>query len=302
MATSLFDLSRLRQHLVFLSQILVDPECVHSDLAPGQPWEFTLFPGPCWPTIYYVAVEVDDRTVRKEWNPPKWWVAFCEALNKSAGHQLIDPNLEPCPGWKIFGAVALVTAHLTKSEFDQANELDRTLKRMLHDLINVLMTYRKWHELVMCDPITTRAFGQLLNDTLAFIRSGEGQSTVLCTTSISEQPNGKKRSEGRTVPSDRKPDGPFDSDGFRYGGTEVRFGRAALPLQLVLALWDTPNHRPRESRPIGDVQHEVWGVDDVEDSTYRQLCTDVRGRFEIAGCPLNIENLQGKVRLIPRLL
>ncbi len=96
-------------------------------------------------------------------------------------------------------------------------------------------------------------------------------------------------------------DGPFGTDGFRFGGAEVHFGRAAFQQRLVLALWDAENRRPRPARPVEEVLDEVHGEGhDTTDAAYRQLCTDTRTRFEAANFPLTIENLQGTVRLAPR--
>jgi hypothetical protein len=98
-------------------------------------------------------------------------------------------------------------------------------------------------------------------------------------------------------------DGPFGTDGFRFRGVEVHFGRAALQRGLVLALWDDDIKRPREARPIEAVQDEVWGEEsDTSEAAFRSLCSEIRRRFESVECPLDIENLQGKVCLIIRPL
>jgi hypothetical protein len=108
----------------------------------------------------------------------------------------------------------------------------------------------------------------------------------------------------REAPADPpRPDGPFDPDGFNYSGVPVRFGRAGKQRALVLSLWDGKRRCPRDARKIEDVITDVWGEgNDTSDGTFRQLCHEIRGRFESAGCPLGIEILQGKVRLAPRPL
>ena len=99
----------------------------------------------------------------------------------------------------------------------------------------------------------------------------------------------------------QEPDGPFGTDGFRFRGVEVRFRRAALPRKLVLALWDEKNRRPQDARQVEDVLSQVYGeAHQTEDATFRQLCTDTRGRFQAVNMALDIECLQGKVQLIPR--
>lgn len=93
------------------------------------------------------------------------------------------------------------------------------------------------------------------------------------------------------------PDGPFDGDGFRFAGVEVRFGRAAKQYALVWALWDTAAHQPSAARAIEDVITVVYGEEnDTEDATFRQLCADVRRRFESRNLPLSIEYLNGRVQ------
>ncbi len=97
------------------------------------------------------------------------------------------------------------------------------------------------------------------------------------------------------------PDGPFGTDGFRFGGVEVEFGRAARQRTLVLALWDTETRRPRPARLIVDVMDEVYGVGhDTPDATFRQLCADTNRRFEAENIPLRVRNLQARVQLVPR--
>jgi hypothetical protein len=99
------------------------------------------------------------------------------------------------------------------------------------------------------------------------------------------------------------PDGPFDGDGFRYHGKEVRFGRAAKQQALVLALWNTRKSRPRRKRKIEDVLTEVYGHDqDTADATFRQLCSDTQRRLDAANIALKITSLQGMVYLESRPL
>jgi hypothetical protein len=106
-----------------------------------------------------------------------------------------------------------------------------------------------------------------------------------------------KTSEGETGVAD-KPDGPFDIDGFRFAGVAVRFGRAALQYRLMLALWDAKMKQLTLPRDIQDVIVEVWGDDnEIEDSTFRQLCSDTRRRLQAANCPLTIRVMEGKVQL-----
>jgi hypothetical protein len=121
-----------------------------------------------------------------------------------------------------------------------------------------------------------------------------------------EEPQG---SDGKETPDVRGsaerqphlPDGPFDTDGFRYQTVEVRFGRAVKQRSLVLALWDQVNQRPREARPLENILDEVYGEGhDTEDATFRQLCVDTRSRFEKAAMPLTITTMQGQVQLTPR--
>ncbi len=93
-------------------------------------------------------------------------------------------------------------------------------------------------------------------------------------------------------------DGPFDGDGFRFGGVEVRFGRARTRYALVLSLWDRPRGVPTAPRPVQDVIDEVYGSDnDTTDNAFRQLCSDTRGVFQKVNCPLNISTVNGTVQL-----
>jgi hypothetical protein len=103
------------------------------------------------------------------------------------------------------------------------------------------------------------------------------------------------------TPAAPKPDGPFDADGFRYRGVEVRFGRAALRYKFICALWDSEHNRPRPARPIQEVIDEVWGHDnDTSDSAFRQLCSGTRVSLQKVHFPLTIpEIVQGKVQLSP---
>lgn len=99
------------------------------------------------------------------------------------------------------------------------------------------------------------------------------------------------------------PDGPFDGDGFRYQGKEVRFRRAAKQQALMLALWDINTCRPRAKRKIEDVMTEVYGDDhDTADTTFRQLCCDTQRRLDAANITLRITSLQGMVCLESRPL
>src|SRR5262249_27042389 len=102
------------------------------------------------------------------------------------------------------------------------------------------------------------------------------------------------------LPPAPEPNGPFGSDGFRYRGVEVRFGRGVKQRSLVLALWDAEQQRPRDARSIEDVLTEVYGQGhETADAAFRQLCADTRRRLESAAMPLTIENLQGNVQLRP---
>jgi hypothetical protein len=97
------------------------------------------------------------------------------------------------------------------------------------------------------------------------------------------------------------PDGPFDGDGFRFQGREIRFRRAAKQQALVLALWDATKRRPRAKREIEKVMTAVYGANhDTEDSTFRQLCSDTQRRLDAANIALRITSVQGKVCLEPR--
>lgn len=118
--------------------------------------------------------------------------------------------------------------------------------------------------------------------------------------STSATPNGTQQSEGEKSKPDAKPDGPFDADGFRFAGVDVRFGKAGKQYRLVMALWDAKKKSPAAPRPIEDVIAEVWGDDnETEDSAFRQLCADTRTRFQKVNCPLDIRQVNGKVQLSP---
>lgn len=111
-------------------------------------------------------------------------------------------------------------------------------------------------------------------------------------------PTDTRENEGEKPKPDDKPDGPFDADGFRFAGVEVKFGRAGKQYCLVKALWDAKKKRPAAPRPVEDVITEVWGDENrTEDSTFRQLCADTRRRFQTANCPLDIQQTNGKVQL-----
>jgi hypothetical protein len=99
----------------------------------------------------------------------------------------------------------------------------------------------------------------------------------------------------------QEPDGPFEPDGFRFRGIEVRFGRAGKQLLLVLALWDAAQRCPRLPREIEHVMTEVYGEDhDTSDPAFRQLCSDTRRRLEAANLALAVNYVQGKVWLSPQ--
>ena len=105
---------------------------------------------------------------------------------------------------------------------------------------------------------------------------------------------------GEVVQSRQLPDGPFDADGFRFDGVEVRFGRAALQYRLIQSLWNEACSAPASPRAIEEVLLELYGDDnETEDSTFRQLCTDTRKKFEANQFPLTIVTVQGKVHFIP---
>jgi hypothetical protein len=97
-----------------------------------------------------------------------------------------------------------------------------------------------------------------------------------------------------------EPDGFFGTDGFRFRGVEVRFGRAALRLRLVGALWDAEKRSPRPARPVEEVMAEVYGENhEASDGAFRQLCADVRGQLRAAKVSLTIDHRLGRVRLAP---
>lgn len=104
-----------------------------------------------------------------------------------------------------------------------------------------------------------------------------------------------------TTPADDHADldGPFELDGFRFAGVEVRFGQAVRQRALVLALWDTPSRLLLDARLVEDVLADVYGAEnDTSDAAFRQLCSAVRRRFQVARLPLDIENRQGHARMV----
>lgn len=98
------------------------------------------------------------------------------------------------------------------------------------------------------------------------------------------------------MPSDA--DGLFDGTAVRLGGVVVQFGRAALQLRLVQALWDDSENQPSPARELESVLSEVYGENhQTEDSTFRQLCSDTRRRLATANCSFTILHEAGTVRL-----
>jgi hypothetical protein len=135
-----------------------------------------------------------------------------------------------------------------------------------------------------------QTFKRMLHDNLKTAESKNDAAT---------SPGGTREAEGGT-PVDKPDDGPFDADGFRFRGVEVRFGRAPKQYRLVKALWNAKANRPAEPRPIEDVKDEVWGEgNDTEDTAFRQLCSDTRKKLQTANCPLDIEALNGVALLVP---
>ncbi len=135
---------------------------------------------------------------------------------------------------------------------------------------------------------TPAAGGEPAAELLALVREAEP----------SEQGNVKEPAPA-VATDDVAPDGPFDVDGFRFAGLEVRFGKAGKQYRLVMALWDAETKRPAPPRPVEDVIADVWGNEnDTEDSAFRQLCADTRARFQKANCPLDIRQLNAKVQLL----
>lgn len=108
---------------------------------------------------------------------------------------------------------------------------------------------------------------------------------------------GPERAEGgKPAPN---PDGPFEADGFRFAGAEVRFGRAAKQYGLVLALWDKRKKRPQSPRPVEQVLETVYGHDNnTSDAALRQLISDTRQRFQSVAFPLEIKAKQGTLQLV----
>ncbi|MFM8270786.1 MAG: hypothetical protein ACKODX_00405, partial [Gemmata sp.] len=78
-------------------------------------------------------------------------------------------------------------------------------------------------------------------------------------TRPARRPTGRSKAKGRSRRPDAKPDGPFDADGFRFAGVDVRFGKAGKQYLLVMALWDAKKKAPAAPRPVEDVIAEVWG-------------------------------------------
>jgi len=117
---------------------------------------------------------------------------------------------------------------------------------------------------------------------------------------VPSTPAGTQQGEGGKPKPAAKPDGPFDADGFRFAGVEVKFGKASKQYRLVMALWDKKKKSPAAPRPVEEVIAEVWGDDnETEDAAFRQLCADTRARFQKANCPLNIQQTNGYVQLSP---
>lgn len=67
-----------------------------------------------------------------------------------------------------------------------------------------------------------------------------------------------------------KVDGPFEPNGFRFGGIEVQFKAAYTQYRLVLALRDFKQCRPRPRRTVQEVIEEVY-VDDGGEVTSRKV-------------------------------
>ncbi len=114
-------------------------------------------------------------------------------------------------------------------------------------------------------------------------------------------PTETQQGEGEKSKPDDKPDGPFDADGFRFAGVEVRFGRAVLQQRLVLALWDAEKQQVAPPRQVEAVMDDVYGAEHrTEDSTFRKLCSETRTRLATAGCSLAIKTpTPGVLQLFP---
>lgn len=196
MATSRLNLPLLRQHLVFLSQVLDDPECVHTELPLRSPWKVAPAPAPQLPPIY-------DSEDPPKWDPPEWWASFCGIVNAAAGRQRIDPNLKPSRGWLNYGAIALVGSHLIQCGFEESTNLDLALLAKLHNVTRVLTT-KEWRPLVMCQKGPTVMFRQLLEDTIADLPSGETESITSRTRSDARSPAETRESEGTPTKRRRK--------------------------------------------------------------------------------------------------
>ena len=74
-------------------------------------------------------------------------------------------------------------------------------------------------------------------------------------------------SEGVKPKPNPMSDGPFDADGFRYAGVEVKFGNAAKQYRLVLSLWVAEKRKLALPRPVEDVIAEVWGSENDTNTT-----------------------------------
>lgn len=103
-----------------------------------------------------------------------------------------------------------------------------------------------------------------------------------------------------TLPTEESlPDGPFNGDGFRFRNKEVRFGRAAKQLALVLALWSKKTRRPHKQQSILAVMEKVYGHDhDSGDSKFRQLCSDTQAKLDRVNTNLRIRCVQGYISLV----
>lgn len=105
---------------------------------------------------------------------------------------------------------------------------------------------------------------------------------------IGEETDGAQRNRNsRTVRV--KVDGPFEADGFRFQGAEVRFAKARKQLDLVLALWDRKKRKPSPPRQVDDVMEEVYGMNHkTEEATFRKLCSQTRDRLTKSHCLITI--------------
>ena len=142
-----------------------------------------------------------------------------------------------------------------------------------------------------------RQLGYLADAYDGWLEFNPGTGTEDRNGQIDPDEDSSGRAGGGLPQASSGPDGPFDPDGFRFAQVEVRFDRAALRRRLVLALWDTGQNQMASPRPTEDVISEVYESDDVEDATFRKLCSDTRQDLRKANCPLDIETKQGKVQL-----